>query len=189
MNNIKPIETVYKGYRFRSRLEARWAVFFDALGIKWLYEPEGFTLEDDTHYLPDFFLPDYNLWIEIKGVMGEYDSHKISMFRKGLTSPEELLVLGNIPPVGVDVCEWVYDNYEDSSCYDIGSANGWDFPYIPCVCPVCGKVGFEFDGRGSRICNHDDDDKGYSSNDPRIIEAYRAAHSARFEWGENGAQT
>ena len=27
---IKPIETHYKGYRFRSRLEARWAVFFDA---------------------------------------------------------------------------------------------------------------------------------------------------------------
>jgi hypothetical protein len=28
---IKAIETSYKGYRFRSRLEARWAVFFDAL--------------------------------------------------------------------------------------------------------------------------------------------------------------
>ena len=33
MTTIKPIETVYNGYRFRSRLEARWAVFFDALGI------------------------------------------------------------------------------------------------------------------------------------------------------------
>lgn len=32
--DIKPIETHYNGYRFRSRLEARWAVFFDALGIK-----------------------------------------------------------------------------------------------------------------------------------------------------------
>lgn len=27
---IKPIETRYKGCRFRSRPEARWAVFFDA---------------------------------------------------------------------------------------------------------------------------------------------------------------
>lgn len=34
-HRIKPIETKYKGYRFRSRLEARWAVFFDALGISW----------------------------------------------------------------------------------------------------------------------------------------------------------
>lgn len=27
-NSIKPIETIYNGYHFRSRLEARWAVFF-----------------------------------------------------------------------------------------------------------------------------------------------------------------
>jgi hypothetical protein len=32
---IKTIETIYNGYRFRSRLEARWAVFFDAMGIKY----------------------------------------------------------------------------------------------------------------------------------------------------------
>ena len=32
---FKAIETKYKGFRFRSRLEARWAVFFDALGIEW----------------------------------------------------------------------------------------------------------------------------------------------------------
>jgi hypothetical protein len=32
------------GYRFRSRLEARWAVFFDVAGIPWQYEPEGFDL-------------------------------------------------------------------------------------------------------------------------------------------------
>ncbi len=33
MSEIKAIETRYKGYRFRSRLEARWAVFFDALSV------------------------------------------------------------------------------------------------------------------------------------------------------------
>ena len=38
--NIKAIETQYKGYRFRSRLEARYAVMFDALGFEWQYEPE-----------------------------------------------------------------------------------------------------------------------------------------------------
>jgi nucleoside 2-deoxyribosyltransferase len=51
---IKAIETRYKGYRFRSRLEARWAVFFDALGLEWEYEPEGFDLGDAGWYLPDF---------------------------------------------------------------------------------------------------------------------------------------
>src|SRR5690606_34064896 len=52
---IKAIETRYKMYRFRSRLEARWAVFFDAMGIEWDYEPEGYILPDGTYYLPDFF--------------------------------------------------------------------------------------------------------------------------------------
>ena len=54
---IKAIETEYKGYRFRSRLEARWAVFFDALGVQWFYEHEGFDLGKSGWYLPDFWLP------------------------------------------------------------------------------------------------------------------------------------
>jgi hypothetical protein len=29
---LRPLETLYNGYRFRSRLEARWAVFFEAMG-------------------------------------------------------------------------------------------------------------------------------------------------------------
>jgi len=63
---IKAIETVYKGYRFRSRIEARWAVFFDTLGIKYEYEKEGYDL-DGLWYLPDFWLPELKCWIEIKG--------------------------------------------------------------------------------------------------------------------------
>ncbi|HUH58002.1 MAG TPA: hypothetical protein VL020_05770 [Pseudomonadales bacterium] len=64
---IKAIQTQYKGYHFRSRLEARWAVFFDALGISWEYEMEGFELSTGERYLPDFYLPEANLWLEIKG--------------------------------------------------------------------------------------------------------------------------
>lgn len=64
--SIKPIETRYNGYRFRSRLEARWAVFFDAVGMPYEYEPEGFVLDDGTTYLPDFYLPWFNAYVEIK---------------------------------------------------------------------------------------------------------------------------
>lgn len=53
---IKAIPTEYKGYRFRSRLEARWAVFFDACGVEWEYEPEGYDLGNGLYYLPDFLL-------------------------------------------------------------------------------------------------------------------------------------
>lgn len=65
---MKAIETRYHGYRFRSRLEARWAVFFDALAWPYLYEPEGFVLAYGTRYLPDFYLPDFGVWFEIKGM-------------------------------------------------------------------------------------------------------------------------
>lgn len=53
---IRAIETVYDGHRFRSRLEARWAVVFKTLGVEYLYELEGFHLPSGP-YLPDFFLP------------------------------------------------------------------------------------------------------------------------------------
>ncbi|MFQ6404512.1 hypothetical protein ACIDE9_07060 [Methylophilus sp. 'Pure River'] len=66
MHTIKAIETRYNGYRFRSRLEARWAVFFGHAQIKYEYELEGFALPSGAAYLPDFYLPDFNLYVEIK---------------------------------------------------------------------------------------------------------------------------
>lgn len=76
---IEPIETKYKGYRFRSRLEARWAVFFDTLGIKWEYESEGYDLGEAGWYLPDFWLPEFMIWVEIKPE-GNH-KHKCGEFR------------------------------------------------------------------------------------------------------------
>lgn len=66
MTDIRPIETIYNGYRFRSRLEARWAVFFDHLGITYEYEPEGLVLSDGSYYLPDFYLPQFHCYFEVK---------------------------------------------------------------------------------------------------------------------------
>lgn len=66
---IKAIETQYKGYRFRSRLEARWAIVFDELGIDWVYEQQGYVLPSGQKYLPDFRISLFGLkaWVEIKG--------------------------------------------------------------------------------------------------------------------------
>lgn len=97
--NIKPIETIYKGYKFRSRLEARWAVFFDAAGIKYEYEPEGFDLGNGIYYLPDFYLPEVELrnkkkglWVEVKGVLNDDDKKKIGLFSGELTWDGKRLV-------------------------------------------------------------------------------------------------
>jgi hypothetical protein len=41
-------------------------MFFDSVGIKWVYEPEGYDL-DGEWYIPDFYLPDSDSFLEIKG--------------------------------------------------------------------------------------------------------------------------
>ncbi len=65
MNDLRPIQTLYNDYRFRSRLEARWAVFFDSAGLKYRYEPEGFHLPRGN-YLPDFYVEDWQQYVEVK---------------------------------------------------------------------------------------------------------------------------
>ncbi len=105
---ITPLETRYAGHRFRSRLEARWAVFFDALGIPWQYEPQGFQIGNDA-YLPDFYLTQSRTWVEVKGTEEDF------LFKGALYSAAAagalphtgeswgtdagLLVLGSIPRI------------------------------------------------------------------------------------------
>ena len=69
MDELIAIPTKYNHYTFRSRMEARWAVFFDGMGIKWDYEKEGFKLEDIL-YLPDFELLTFQggCFVEVKPV-------------------------------------------------------------------------------------------------------------------------
>jgi len=77
---IRAISTRYKGYNFRSRLEARWAVFFDAAGIKWEYEAQGFVV-GKVPYLPDFYLPELVCYFEVKG-SNEYDPEFFRCFAR-----------------------------------------------------------------------------------------------------------
>ena len=202
MKTLKAIETEYRGYRFRSRLEARWAVFFDACGVKWEYEPEGFKLPNGQFYLPDFLLHDVtfnhagysegnDLYVEVKGKMTADDAEKI----KGFAFPAEvdeddwdsyfagitpLLVVGAIPE-GTDMAE-IEDNVFDVAfgsapygvaLYNFETVDGDYFGAVPGV----GKDGkFQLFGA----------DSSYTGDmDPRATEmAYRLARQARFEHGQ-----
>jgi hypothetical protein len=86
---IQAIETLYNQNRFRSRLEARWAVFMDCLQIKYQYEPEGYQA-DGVRYLPDFYLPDLGCFMEVKPTpehFGEYERRKAKMLSDGTGKP------------------------------------------------------------------------------------------------------
>lgn len=103
--SIKAIETVYRGYKFRSRLEARYAVLFDALGLEWEYEAEGYDMGDAGRYLPDFWLPGIGWHIEIKPdslTISAADLAKIKEFDSNPPKNDqgELLSLGVIVLAG-----------------------------------------------------------------------------------------
>lgn len=67
------IETRYQGYRFRSRLEARWAAFFDQLGWRWEYEPY-----DENGWIPDFLILGVKpLLVEVKPAASVADLVKL----------------------------------------------------------------------------------------------------------------
>lgn len=79
---IKAIDTIYRGNFFRSRGEAKWAVFMDAAGVAYEYEPQGFETEAGR-YLPDFYLPDLGEWLEIKPrieLVTDYDRQRHQAF-------------------------------------------------------------------------------------------------------------
>lgn len=102
----------YAGIRFRSTLEARWAIFFDHAGIGWEYEPEGFVVSGRA-YRPDFLL-DCGTWVEVKGdperldldlmlaaakeLPGRHDKWA-QEWADGKGGTPKLLILGSIPEV------------------------------------------------------------------------------------------
>lgn len=130
--DIKPIETVYKGYRFRSRLESRWAVFFDAMGEPWEYEPEGFQFSDGERYLPDFYMNNMDMFIEVKGVTPTHNEREKCRKLRGCSEKNVLLVVGT--PAG-----YLFDRLKEKTdgilfCTDAttsGSGDGeWQFTFL-----------------------------------------------------------
>lgn len=67
MGQIRAVPRSYRGVRFRSTLEADWAATLTHLDIAWQYEPEAVTLPSGELYRPDFYLPECETWLEVKG--------------------------------------------------------------------------------------------------------------------------
>lgn len=181
---IRAIPTTYAGCKFRSRLEARWAVFFDRLGIVWEYEAQGYLTAHGA-YLPDFVLhlPSGPTFFEVKpphaGPGWPEDPRWNDLT---IDERDRIIVACGMPrPDSVP---------QDEHLYMFQGPSG-DCSFAFCLCCACGAVGVEFDGRGARVCpgcecTHGNRDKCYSYDAPNISAAYVAARSARFEHGERG---
>ena len=198
---IRAIETRYNGYRFRSRLEARWAVFFDTLGIPYTYEPEGFELDDGMRYLPDFWLSDLRCWVEIKPDMpsmierakarrlAEQSGRSVYLFAGNAWLPEWNAAgdhLNNSAFGWVPFSILRHDRPDESTIYEAEN-------FAWCECAGCGEIGlwtptpdqlhwseywttvFSYDTG----CYH----RELNGRSSRIATAFDAARSARFEFG------
>lgn len=89
------IPTKYAGTEFRSRLEARWAAFFDLVGWRWEYEPI-----DLPGWIPDFMLTGHtNVLVEIKPAdsIDGFDLDKLHRATENDTFNHEILLLGRHP--------------------------------------------------------------------------------------------
>ncbi len=71
-HGVEVIETKALGAKFRSRSEARWAVFFNSIGLSWVYEGKYFSLGEAGAYLPDFWHPAHDVFTEIKGAAPDF---------------------------------------------------------------------------------------------------------------------
>jgi len=179
MNDLqfKVIPTLYNGIEFRSRLEARWALFMDLIGVKWAYEPEGYQIGGDK-YLPDFFLYRQNCFYEIKPAWPtnqeakKCESLAMATGRKVFLQHGPLLV-----PTG-DVNEGALAYWR---CDD--GMPGSDITYLWAECKKCGYCELQFEGRSARnSCRHygPESNKEYNEDSPKLVRAYHLADSERF---------
>lgn len=205
----KPIETYYRGYRFRSRSEARWAVLFTRLGVAWEYEKEGFDLGALGPYLPDFWLRDFGWW-EVKGSNpSEQECLKVATLSEQTHLPG-FISWGRVAALSGDTLD-DEDLLENRTGAAVHIPLAWLSEFVgcehPCVngwismiewvqCRICGHIypdspilsaSFRTNigecGHGHQVAS----DGRYSGISTDTVKAaYRAAQSARFEHGERG---
>lgn len=182
---IKAIETTYKGYKFRSRIEARWAVVFDTLGIPWEYEKEGYDLPSGA-YLADFWLPTAEhpfgkgVWFEVKGEAPKQIEKQLAAELATATGHAVVMAHGEIPVVD----EPVFVAGEHMSIFygTDGKTLSMDYPMTIAYCDDCSEFAFVFLGYWDRMCSHFEDNGGYYAlPSKKLRKAYRSGRAARFE--------
>lgn len=157
------IPTTYRGIRYRSRTEARWAVFFDQLGWPAEYEPI-----DLCGYIPDFIISFRSapILVEIKAESYIRDLREAEAKIDASGWDGEALILGSTPFLD-EVEHWndlqamgslreVFTHTEDGRTETIFT---WG-DAAPTICAFCGTRGFRsVDGLfRNRACGHGDGD-------------------------------
>ncbi len=161
---------------FRSDFEAWWALFFRTAGIDWKYEPQVYT-DGVTRYLPDFWLPDQQVFFEVKfgsGGGSREDEQKLRMLPQ--VTGNDLCVAVGAPirhpsylSVGGDICELRHSNIlvysPDGS---VGRGYAW------CECIKCSRLDIQLGGQVGEIPCH-------CTNQSASLDAHSTSLHAAYE--------
>jgi hypothetical protein len=184
---LVPIETVFDGHRFRSRTEARWAVFFHYIGWKYEYEKKGFNL-DGLNYLPNFWLPEIDCWFEIKGE-APTDREITLMSRLVFKSKRQGFIAIGAPQSGEHQLNWFRPSLAET--WHSKFSDDWAAAYVGLNCGPKQPATFRLSVSTQRnLCLFAQGfDYGFLLGSGQIetafLEAaYFKATGARFEYGE-----
>ena len=191
--------TRYKGHWFKSKLEARWAVFFDVVGIKWKYEPRCFRLRSGLYYIPDFYLPDQNIWWEVKpdrpGELECQKAHDLCLLtkqcvfiefrdfynRRGIIDCRDVPELCRLPVDEMGLIsdkilvDLLVDNNDDSAfCWRYSESRGPVFTdgYDWDCCYECGCIDMRIQGKCKNGCSFESD-LHYLQNCEEYLETWK----------------
>lgn len=179
ISSIKAKDTLYKGHLFRSKLEAKWAVVLDTLGIRWVYEPTYFRLKGEVNYRPDFWIPDHDgYWIEIKGKTPTYlEEHKCRLLAARTGAPVYLL-WGDCGPQSKAKCFTGLDGpFSDPGTVLTFNSIAWR------ACTSCGDIGlWRDDSTCEMFCRFHDNPLDTDQQVKLLMDAYVVARHTKFEY-------
>ncbi len=189
MDGVKAIETQYKGFRFRSRLEARYAVWLDALRVDWRYEQEGYDLNGEW-YLPDFWLPMTQCFLEVKPRPPGLNSRDCRCCRLLAKQTERPVWMAFDPQLRtedwqavfrINAAYWDRDgNHRERPLFELMSPNVE--PYDGAFEELADYMERKREADAAFNITH-----GIDKSGNWLVNAFRAFRSARFEFGESGA--
>lgn len=128
--------------KLRSGYEVMYALYLNKKNIQWEYEPKCFILKNGMRYTPDFYFPQQNKWIEIKGQLKKSHIIKMKEFRNqgNKLTLIQIKKLQRVFGMSYSGFRKRWDNgyYSSKTCYDCGyihqslkeNDREWD-------CPIC----------------------------------------------------
>lgn len=176
---MRSIPALYNEQKFSSRLEARWAKWWDLVGIQWVYEPEVLELaperprDEAITYVPDFYLPDWQVRVEIKGELVDDKTALliVEKCRRVATQSEYPIVL-------------CFDQPYDPKCA-VFWADKMRTDVRWAMCKYCGAVALAFGNRIRCKSNHAAEPLSLVAQrlrDRIIYDAAVQARQTRFGW-------